>query len=411
MKRVLSVLFVAVLCPSTAGAQSATRPDIVTFPGWKHLSSKTGDLPTPNLGNQQTSSVVFDVDKDGVNDFIITERTQPDAVTWFRRTKNGWDRYVVDAEKVRIEAGSVAYDVDKDGDLDLVAGGDGQSNQVWWWENPYPDFSPDRPWKRYLIKNSGAKKHHDQIFGDVDGDGKDELVFWNQSGFSLYMADIPQNPKESSEWPMTVIYEWGPDEMQQRGNYPPFKKPNEHEGFAIADIDGDGIDDIVGGGHWFKYKEGAKFTPQVIDASYTFTRPMVAQFIEGGRPEVVLVAGDGTAPMVLYEWQNGTWKPRIIREEVIDGHSVAVADVNGDGHPDIFNAEMQLGKNPNPRTMVLLGDGKGGFTEKMIQTGCGIHESKLADLDGDGDLDVLGKPYTWDAPRLDIWLNQGNAFQ
>ena len=29
------------------------------------------------------------------------------------------------------------------------------------------------------------------------------------------------------------------------------------------------------------------------------------------------------------------------------------------------------------------------------------------DLDGDGDLDLLNKPYTWDAPRVDVWLNGG----
>jgi hypothetical protein len=29
----------------------------------------------------------------------------------------------------------------------------------------------------------------------------------------------------------------------------------------------------------------------------------------------------------------------------------------------------------------------------------------LADLDGDGDLDLLNKPYTWDTPRVDVWLN------
>ena len=27
-------------------------------------------------------------------------------------------------------------------------------------------------------------------------------------------------------------------------------------------------------------------------------------------------------------------------------------------------------------------------------------------LDGDGDYDILGKPFKWKAPRLDIWLNE-----
>ena len=28
-------------------------------------------------------------------------------------------------------------------------------------------------------------------------------------------------------------------------------------------------------------------------------------------------------------------------------------------------------------------------------------------LDGDGDLDLLNKPYNWDTPRVDVWLNNG----
>lgn len=31
----------------------------------------------------------------------------------------------------------------------------------------------------------------------------------------------------------------------------------------------------------------------------------------------------------------------------------------------------------------------------------------VADFDGDGDLDLLNKPYNWDTPRVDVWLNNG----
>jgi hypothetical protein len=55
----------------------------------------------------------------------------------------------------------------------------------------------------------------------------------------------------------------------------------------------------------------------------------------------------------------------------------------------------------------LLGDGQGSFETTAISTGFGNHESRVADLDGDGDLDILGKPYNWETPRLDIWINKG----
>jgi hypothetical protein len=57
----------------------------------------------------------------------------------------------------------------------------------------------------------------------------------------------------------------------------------------------------------------------------------------------------------------------------------------------------------------LLGDGQGNFRRQVVSEGYGVHEGKMADLDGDGDLDILGKPYTWEAPRVDVWMNEGTA--
>ena len=59
---------------------------------WQHLSSATGDLPTPNTGKEQTSVTVADFDRDGVNAFVITERTEADSVVLLRRGRTGWTR-------------------------------------------------------------------------------------------------------------------------------------------------------------------------------------------------------------------------------------------------------------------------------------------------------------------------------
>lgn len=377
---------------------------------WVHISSRSGAIEVPNRGTQQTSAAVADFDNDGINDFCISERTSAPGLVWYRRTPDGWKRYVVEDAICFIEAGTTTLDMDNDGDQDIVAGGESKTNQVWWWENPYPDF--DKPvWPRYVIRNTGRNKIHDQMAGDFDGDNKPDIVFWAQGDNTLYFARIPDDPTITTEWKLKPVFRYYTDgEMEQHGTYPAWKGTNEHEGLAKADIDGDGVMDIIGGGLWFKYLGEDRFSFNSIDGAYTFSRSAAGQLVEGGRPEVVLVVGDGLAPMYMYEFQKNTWVKKEIVKRVSNGHSLAIVDFDGDGYMDIWYAEMTLGGNKEAVNRILFGDGKGNFTRDMvISIGIDLHDSEIVDLDGDGDLDILGKPYDGDAPGINIWLQNGTG--
>jgi len=219
------------------------------------------------------------------------------------------------------------------------------------------------------------------------------LVSWNQKAKQLLWFEIPANPKSTSPWPSQVIYSWDAGE--------------ELEGFPSlpTDVDGDGKVDLVGGGRWFKHKGGAEFEAHVVDDTLRFTQCAAGQLVKGGWAELVFSPGDYDGDAKWFEWKDGKWVGHTLRA-IIHGHTCEVRDVDGDGNLDIMLGEMgSPGAGDKAKTFIYFGDGKGGFKETVASFGQGIHEGKLADLNGDGRLDILMKPYHHNAPRVDVLLN------
>lgn len=370
---------------------------------WEHLSSLYRDLPYADVG-EQVSTIICDIDKDGKNDFVIAGWGKPSMV-WFKRTYEGWDKYLLDAGTEFIEAGGDFADIDGDGDFDIVQGGDWRTlKEVWWWENPAPDFDPEKPWNRYLVKNSdeGGMAHHDQIFGDFDGDGRQELVFWNTNVCKLFICEIPDDPKSTPAWEMHLIHQF------------PIPEDGKYEGLAKGDIDMDGKLDIIGGGYWYKHKEGHAFEVMPIDPPYYGSRSGVGDLIKGGYPEVILASGDHVNPLNMYEYDGEKWTKTVLIDTVVHGHTLQVEDIDGDGNTDIFCAEMAAWGDvtrAEAKAWILYGDGKGGFVTTTLSEGVCHHESKVGDLDGDGDIDILGKPFIANGSPIHIWLNNGKIKQ
>jgi sugar phosphate isomerase/epimerase len=258
------------------------------------------------------------------------------------------------------------------------------------------------------VKKGGKNQHHDQAFGDFLGSGKPQLAFWNQQAKALFLAEIPENPRGAESWPLTEVVSG-----TSAGSTP------YTEGMSTFDIDVDGKVDLLAYNTWFKHTGGKSFKPVKLadEGGLIFA----GYFKPSKYPQIVISPGDGQGPVRWYECEGNPENPadwrahELLDRTVIHGHSLQLGDINRDGHLDIFLGEMAKWREQEPSRdhpeaagWVFYGDGKGTFIRKEVVVGHGWHEARLADLDGDGDLDLLNKPYTWDAPRVDVWLNNGS---
>lgn len=391
----------------------AAQPEAVSTARFHVLSSSRGELPFPGVSTEQTGAVVADFDQDGTNDFVLSFRRVAPALVWYRPSSKGWSRTVIEPEFLTVEAGGAVHDIDGDGDIDLVFGGDWQSNEVSWWENPGAPWEPARPWKRRPIKTGGANQHHDQVFGDFLGKGKLQLAFWNQGARKIFLAEIPADVGNTPAWPLIEVFS-AADAQAAIGDTQLAKYP---EGMSACDVDGDGKTDLLAGNAWFKHRSGATWSPVRIGSVGGLI--CAGRFTPGKYPQVVIAPGDGIGPVRFYECagdptKSDDWKGRdLLPRPVVHGHSLQLGDVNQDGHLDIFVAEMakwskpdRPDDNPSATSWILFGDGVGQFRTEVLSVGVGFHEARLADFNGDGRLDILNKPYTWKAPRIDLWLQR-----
>jgi hypothetical protein len=341
------------------------------------------DLPGDSYGQ----SCLTDVDKDGDLDFITGGKDAQKTVYWFEfQGPDQWLRHVLGTNHPS-DVGGAAIDVDRDGWVDHVTGG------VWYRNTGKPRTEP---FER-IVFDKELNAVHDLVAADLDRDGRlDIITMSDKNNLRWYgIAADPRQPWQRHDIGASV-----------------------HAGVAVGDIDGAGDFDVARSNAWFENADGkgTKWLEHEIPFGNSnnpyplATRCVIADINKDGHNDLVMteneIKGGKIAWLENTDGKGLNWHVH----ELLAGdpaprgayHSLAVADFDKDGDPDVFTVEMEgiPGARP-PRWFIWENvDGKGAnFVERVIlDNGLGGHEAVVADVDGDGDLDVCSKLWR---PRKD----------
>lgn len=347
---------------------------------------------------------------------------------------------------VRINDCSVG-DFDGDGYPDFwLAGRPGPGHTSAWYRNPGPDSSA-LPWQRFEFAE-GSWKYG--VVGDVDGDGDDDIIasrdaeqvsawaendgtpangLWPVHDFGYdgrpdiyYVSDFDSNGVAEvvlmfKNGPIVILRNPGdPTQTWLATEIPVVEPSSETAGGSIGDVDNDGDQDIVYGNKWYEnpganWTDGGAWIQRFIDSSWpTEARSYVIDIDRNGRSDIVMTGEESLQPGVGVAifttsdpYVDDGWTKQIVDDSYILLHSLQVADFDNDGDFDIYTAEMHWGATQ--RVVIFEQDGGMDSWIPHVLSTVGSHNSRVADFDLDGRMDIVGKNFEGDwRPR--IWFNR-----
>ena len=378
-----------------------------------------------------------DMDGDGDLDVLAAARDAGDIAWWENTVGDGttWTKHDVDTA-VTSARSAIAADMDGDGDLDVL--GTGYTNDdVAWWENTASDGTA---WTKHDVNVTTVDDHFfrplDAIATDMDSDGDmdivavaftdDTVAWWENTdtvgttwvkrtvnstfdgAYSVTTSDLDSDGDfdiiASANADDTISW-WANDTIHRSATYPSAGKIDIDDAFAgvrsviTADIDGDGDLDALGAAFtadsiaWWENTagDGSAWTEWSVATGFDGARSVVAADIDGDG-DVDVIGGAQLANAVAW-WENTAGDGTAWSEQSIDTTfnavlSVNVADVDGDGDIDILgassaNSTVSWWENS-------AGDGSAWSKHDINTTFDGAYDVNSADMDGDGDMDVLG---------------------
>jgi phosphodiesterase/alkaline phosphatase D-like protein len=332
---------------------------------------------------------VGDINGDGKIDLVVGGNTAGGLV-WYQNPT--WVKHVI-STAVGFRTDLQVVDVDRDGLNDIVAlAADADQNPlIGWYKNP----GATGAWTLTVIEPFRAL--HDAKIADLNGDGKIDVVARDQQVFSTHHGDT-----------IHVYLQITPASW----NHISFPCVNG-EGLRVADVNGDGKPDIIISGTWYENSgTGTTWTAHPYTTTYTYTSVTVdlADVNGDGRPDIILEPAEPVGSTYRASWfeapadpRQPGWSEHIIESNIeTDHHFVGAADFNNDGLMDIASAEQTTGSYPH-QVMVFLNAGGGLTWKKEVFDSAGSHNDRIADIFGDGNMDIFGA--NWLGNKVDLYVN------